>query len=84
MPASKGKAIVCLKDLPTAANPTLIMSDLILGTLDGAATPPLAPVEGVISFNTGDGDAPRFAYRFLPDGQSLAWSTRITATGPRS
>ena len=83
VPAAKGTAIVCLKDLPAAmqTNTNIILSDLILGTVDGAATPPLARVESVISFNSGDGDAPRFAYQFLPGGQSLAWSTRTSATG---
>ena len=84
VPAAKGTAIVCLKDLPAAmqTNANIIISDLILGTLDGAATPPLARVESVISWNAGDDvNDPLFAYQFLPGGQSLAWSTRTSPTG---
>ena len=82
VPAPKGTAIVCLKDQATQPTANVFFSDLLLGTLDGAATPPLAVVETVISFNAGDGDYPRFGYQFLSDAQTLAWSTRTSPTGP--
>ena len=40
-PSSKGTAVYCLRILPTAmqTDPTLTLTDLLVGKLDGAANP---------------------------------------------
>jgi hypothetical protein len=81
-PASKGTAILCLKNLPTQPNPNFTLRDLLVGALDSATTPPLTKVDSLITSNTNDGGLSRFQFQFLPDGQSVVWSTRMTATGP--
>jgi hypothetical protein len=85
VPATMGNAIACLRDLPAAMQPdptNIIISELLVGRLDATATPPLALVENLISANRADGNVGRFAYSFLPGGDSVAWSARMTAGGP--
>jgi hypothetical protein len=84
-PASKGNAIMCLRDLPESTL-TLVVSDILLGRLDSKVEPPLTRVETVISDNASDpSNAQRFQYGWVtPSGDTLAWSSRPTAMGPET
>jgi hypothetical protein len=84
-PASKGNAIMCLRDLPESTL-QLIVSDILVGRLDSAVEPPLTRVESVISENGADpSNAQRFQYGWVtPNGDTLAWSARPTALGPET
>jgi hypothetical protein len=85
-PSLKGTAVVCLRDLPMAMQTdpaNLILSDVIAGKVDDAASPPLVRLETVISANRADGDVPRFQMGFpVPGSDVVAWSARATAAGP--
>ena len=83
-PSSKGTAVYCLRILPTAmqTDPTLTLTDLLVGKLDGAANPPLARVETVIAGNDADMNFPHFQVGFpVPGSETIAWSARATAAG---
>jgi hypothetical protein len=85
-PSTKGTAIYCLRILPAAmqTDPTLLLTDLLAGKLDGAANPPLARVETIIAVNDADAIS-HFQIGFpVPGGDTIAWSARPTATGPET
>lgn len=84
-PASKGTAIICLRDLPESTD-QLVVSDILLGRLDSKVDPPLTRVETVISKNALDpSNAQRFQYGWVTSsGDTLAWSARPTPTGPET
>jgi hypothetical protein len=84
-PSPKGTAVYCLRLLPPAmqTDPTLTLTDLLVGKLDGAANPPLARVETVIAGNDADVRFPHFQVGFpVPGSETIAWSARATAAGP--
>ena len=84
-PSSKGTAVYCLRILPAAmqTDPTLTVTDLLVGKLDGAANPPLARLETVIAGNDADVNFPHFQVGFpVPGSETVAWSSRATAAGP--
>jgi hypothetical protein len=83
---TKGTAVWCLRDLPTAmqTDPSnMLLSDLLAGHLDGAATPPLARIETVIAGSSSDNpDFPHFQVGFpVPGSETIAWSARGSLTG---
>jgi hypothetical protein len=83
---TKGTAVWCLRDLPSAmqTDPShLLLSDLLAGHADGAATPPLARIETVIPGSSSDANGfPRFQVDFpVPGSETIAWSSRPTLTG---
>jgi hypothetical protein len=86
VPAPKGTAVMCLRDLPAAMQTdpnNIILSDLLAGKVDDAATPPLVRVDQVISANAADTKVSHFQIGFpIPGGDAIAWSSRATASGP--
>jgi hypothetical protein len=84
IPASRGTAVLCLRDLPLQASPMMyIQSEVLAGRVDGTTTPLLQPVENVISVNVNDPQYDRFSYGFpVPGTPRIAWSSRATPTGP--
>jgi hypothetical protein len=71
VPSTKGNAIWCLRDLPTAmqTDPNVLLSDLLAGHLDATATPPLVRIETVISINAADSvNLPHFQVGFPVPG----------------
>jgi len=82
----KGPAAYCLSDLPMAmqTDPTnIILSNLLVGKVDGTASPSLARVEQVISANRADVNFAHFQVGFpVPGSDTVAWSSRATAAGP--
>jgi len=86
VPSTKGDAIWCLRDLAMAmqTDPNVLLSDLLAGHLDAAATPPLARIEQVISLNAADNpDLPHFQVGFpVPGSETIAWSSRAVGSGP--
>jgi hypothetical protein len=83
---TKGTAAWCLRDLPVAmqTDPThVLLSDLLAGHVDGAASPPLARIETVISGSSADNpDFPHFQVGFpVPGSETIAWSARPTLAG---
>jgi hypothetical protein len=84
IPASRGTAVLCLRDLPLQASPMMyIQSEVLAGRVDGTTTPLLQPVENVISVNINDPQYDRFSYGFpVPGTPRIAWSSRATPTGP--
>ena len=86
VPDTKGTAVLCLRDLPSAmqTDPTnILLSDLIVGKVDDTASPPLARVDTVISVNRADVNFAHFQPGFpVPGNNTVAWSTRATGTGP--
>jgi hypothetical protein len=84
-PDTKGTAVTCLRDLPLSMQtiPQNLLSDLLAGRIDGAANPPLARVETVISFSETDMRVIHFQTGFpVPGGNVVAWSARSAAGGP--
>lgn len=85
IPSPKGTAVMCLRDLPMAmqTDPTnILLSDLLAGKADDAATPPLVRVETVISANMADVNFPHFQFGFpVPGSDAIAWSSRATKAG---
>jgi hypothetical protein len=79
-PALRGTGVFCLRDLPTAmqTNPNILLSDLIVGRLDDAATPPLVKVETVIAASATDTTTIHFEVDF-PTPDTIAWSARSAA-----
>jgi hypothetical protein len=86
VPSIKGNAIWCLRDLPTAmqTDPMVLLSDLLAGHLDAAATPPLTRIEQVISLNAADNpNLPHFQVGFpVPGSETIAWSSRAVGSAP--
>jgi len=86
VPSTKGNAIWCLRDLPTAmqTDPNVLLSDLLAGHLDATATPPLVRIETVISINAADSvNLPHFQVGFpVPGSETIAWSARAVGSGP--
>jgi hypothetical protein len=83
--SSKGTAVVCLRDLPPAMQPstTTIVSEVLGGRADSTANPLLARFDQVIAVNSADTDYARFSYGFpAPGSGHIAWTSRATATGP--
>jgi len=82
-PALTGTAVFCLRDLPTAmqTDPThTLLSDVLAGHVDDAASPPLVKVETVISASSSDNAVNHFEVSF-PTPDLIAWSARVSATG---
>jgi hypothetical protein len=82
LPARRGTAVFCVRDLVGSPTATETQSDVLAGRLDGPSDPPLRKVDTVISDNPAD-DLQRFQYGFPTSaGDFIAWSGRATPTGP--
>jgi len=85
-PSTKGTAAYCLRDLPTAMQTdpnNILLSDLLVGKIDGAASPPLTRIDQVISANRADANFAHFQVGFpVPGSDTIAWSSRATGSGP--
>jgi len=83
-PSRLGNAVVCLHDLPVAADApasTAVQSELLVGAV-GAASPPLPAIATVISSDSADSQQ-RFQARIVgSSGERIVWSSRAVPGGP--
>ncbi|MES1171889.1 MAG: hypothetical protein ABUL77_01520 [Bacteroidota bacterium] len=83
LPSSKGNSVLCLRDLSPQPNSKIQQSELLVGQLDSAASPPLTKVDTVIFNDPADGPTvQRFRVGFRPSGDYVAWSSRAEPGGP--